>query len=228
MVRFGSAKDFFHTLEGCADNLPLHRGELYLEKHQGTYTTQGRNKKMNRRCEFDLQNLEALCAWAGLEGRPYPYETLEELWKRVLLLQFHDILPGSSIQRVYTESQAEYARIREALTRERDAVLRWLKPEPGAISAYNPTSFPRQVFVKREETWLTGRLPSHGTGLLEAWHGEPNTPREDCLDNGIVRVRFAPDGEIRSLTELATGQEYAGEFLNRLTIYEDPVLPYNA
>ena len=228
VVRFGRAKDFFHELEGCRDNLPLYRGELYLEKHQGTYTTQARNKRMNRRCEFDLQNLEALCAWAGLEGYPYPYETLEDLWKRVLLLQFHDILPGSSIQRVYTESQEEYARIGEALTREREAVLRWLKPEPGAISAYNPISFPRQVFVKRGGKWLTGRLPSHGTGQLEAWRGEPGTPTEDCLDNGILRIRFAPDGEICSLTELATGQEYAGEFLNRLTLYEDPILPYNA
>ena len=226
VVRFGRAADFFHELEGCRDNLPLHRGELYLEKHQGTYTTQARNKCLNRRCEFDLQNLEALCAWAALEGCPYPYETLEELWKRVLLLQFHDILPGSSIQRVYTESREEYTRIGEALTRQREAALRWLKPEPGAISAYNPTSFPRQVFVKQEGKWLTGRLPSHGTGLLEPWRGETNTLQEDCLDNGIVRVCFAPDGQIRSL--VAAGQEYAGEFLNRLTLYQDPYLYYNA
>lgn len=227
VVRFGTAKDFFHGLEKRKDALPLHRGELYLEKHQGTYTTQARNKRMNRRCEFGLQNLEALCVWAGLKGRPYPYEMLEELWKQVLLLQFHDILPGSSIQRVYTESRQTYARIEEVLTREQEAALRWLKPEPGAVSAFNPTSFPRKVFVKREGTWLTGDLPSYGTGLLEPWQGTAE-PVGDCLDNGLVRVRFSPEGHICSLLDLSSGREYAGEYLNRLTLYEDPYLYYNA
>lgn len=227
VVRFGSAGDFFHKLEGEKDALPVHRGELYLEKHQGTYTTQAKNKRFNRQCEFGLQNLEELCARAAVSGYPYPAETLERLWKQVLLLQFHDILPGSSIQRVYTESRAEYAQITEALRREREQALDILKTPGEGCSAYNPTSFDRRVFVKHRDRWLTGVLPAHGANVLESFVGAVRQPA-DCLDNGLVRVSFAPDGTIKHFIDRKTGFDYAGAFLNRLTLYEDPFLPYNA
>ena len=228
VVKFGTARAFFHSLEESREKLPLYRGELYLEKHQGTYTTQARNKLQNRRCEFDLQNLEALCVQAGLRGFPIPRRTLEDLWKQLLLLQFHDILPGSSIQRVYTEALECYAGIQDAIRQQRETVLHFLAEPKNAFSAYNPTSFPRRVFVRQGQTWLTGLLPPHGAAPLELWQGQTSVPRGDVLDNGVVRVRFAPGGEITSLVELASGREYAGDYLNRLTLYEDPYLPYNA
>ncbi|MDP3143610.1 MAG: alpha-mannosidase, partial [Candidatus Omnitrophota bacterium] len=67
-MHFGKAVDFFDRLAQWKDKLPVHQGELYLEKHQGTYTTQGRNKKFNRRCEYALQTLESLCAIAYAKG----------------------------------------------------------------------------------------------------------------------------------------------------------------
>ena len=228
VVKFGTARDFFHDLEESREKLPLYRGELYLEKHQGTYTTQARNKLQNRRCEFGLQNLEALWVQAGLRGYPIPRKTLEDLWKQLLLLQFHDILPGSSIQRVYTEALESYAGIQKAIRQQQEAVLHFLAEQKNAFSAYNPTSFPRRVFIQQGQTWLTGLLPPHGAAPLELWQGQVSVPQGDILDNGVVRVRFAPGGEITSLVELSSGREYAGEFLNRLTLYEDPYLPYNA
>ena len=227
VVRFGTAQEFFHKLEAEKASLPVHRGELYLEKHQGTYTTQAKNKRFNRRCEFGLQNLEELCTRAAAAGYPYPAKTLEQLWKRVLLLQFHDILPGSSIQRVYTESREEYAQIAEALRQEQEKTLEFLKSPGEGYSAYNPTSFPRKVFVKQRDRWWTGTLPPHGADRLEPFGGAAGLPA-DGLDNGVVRVSFADDGTIKSLIDLRTGFDYAGRFLNRLTVYEDPFLPYNA
>ncbi len=70
-------------------------GELYLERCQGCYTTQARNKRFNRKMELALRDLEFVSAAAAhLTGHPYPHDRLEEIWKEVLLYQFHDILPG--------------------------------------------------------------------------------------------------------------------------------------
>ena len=227
VVRFGTAGDFFQKLESEKDALPVYRGELYLEKHQGTYTTQAKNKRFNRQCEFGLQTVEELCVRASNLGHPYPAETLDGLWKRVLLLQFHDILPGSSIQRVYTGSGAEYEQITEALHKERDQALDALKAAGEGWSAYNPTSFDRKVFVKHQGRWLTGTIPAHGADILKPCAEAVRQPA-GCLDNGLVRVIFSPEGSIRHFIDLKTGFDYAGAFLNRLTLYEDPFLPYNA
>ncbi|MDR0451040.1 MAG: glycosyl hydrolase-related protein [Treponema sp.] len=87
---------------------PEWRGELYLELHRGTYTTQGRTKRNNRRAEFALRHAEWI---AALSGEAYPREELDKAWKGTLTLQFHDIIPGSSIRRVYQEAEAAHAGI---------------------------------------------------------------------------------------------------------------------
>lgn len=100
---------FFEKLNEGASRYQTWRGELYLEKHQGTLTSQARNKWFNRKLEKALRELEFASAWAAAVNElAYPAEILEEIWKEVLLYQFHDILPGSSIKRVYDESLARY------------------------------------------------------------------------------------------------------------------------
>jgi alpha-mannosidase len=95
---------------------PEWRGELYLELHRGTYTTQAKTKQYNRRLEFGLRFTEWLAGLAVLEGwAPYPRDTLLACWKNLLTHQFHDIIPGSSIHRVYVEAQAAYQKIEAAL-----------------------------------------------------------------------------------------------------------------
>lgn len=229
VMRFGTSKEFFAKLEKEKEQLPEYFGELYLEKHQGTYTTQAFNKLSNRRCEYALQNLEVLCTMASLKGYKYPKQVLETLWKQVLLLQFHDILPGSSIQRVYTESKEDYLRIAGKIKEQQELVLEFLREEEESIYAYNPTSFSKKVFIKNNDQWLSGELPSLGMGKLEPWANENKmTYTRNSIDNGLLKVVFAEDGTISSMVDKKTGFEYAGEYLNRLTIYEDEYLEYNA
>ncbi len=104
------AVDFFAAAYEESQDLRTWVGELYLELHRGTYTSQAANKRANRECEFLLRDAELLSAMAP---GPYPAEALERLWKLVLLNQFHDIIPGSSVREVYEDSEKDYARVRE-------------------------------------------------------------------------------------------------------------------
>lgn len=108
------AGDFIERLkENCAGKkVPEIRGELYLEFHRGTYTNIAKNKKNNRKSEFLFQDAEFASVLAELfAGRKYRAEELSEGWKLILKNQFHDILPGSSIEEVYNDSDADYASI---------------------------------------------------------------------------------------------------------------------
>ena len=101
---------------GDIKNFPEWRGELYLELHRGTYTTQAKTKRYNRKLEFVLRNTELFAALASLEqASSYPHDELLRHWKTLLTQQFHDIIPGSSINRVYAEAEAAYKKMQTAL-----------------------------------------------------------------------------------------------------------------
>jgi alpha-mannosidase len=124
---------------------PEWRGELYLELHRGTYTTQAKTKAYNRRLEFSLRHTELFFTIAAQEGRAsYPREVLLGFWKKLLTNQFHDIIPGSSITRVYAEAEAEYQKI-EAGLREMTGNLRRqvLAPLEGGLVLFNDLSWER-------------------------------------------------------------------------------------
>ncbi|MFQ3549177.1 MAG: alpha-mannosidase [Armatimonadota bacterium] len=104
--------DFFHKIDGFED-YPQWVGELYLELHRATYTTQGRNKKYNRRAEFLYREAELFSSIAMNMGLKYPYEELNKQWKDILLNQFHDVIPGSSIRQVYIDTDKMYPEIIE-------------------------------------------------------------------------------------------------------------------
>jgi alpha-mannosidase len=111
-VRFGSAVDFFQQLEkSVGSELPTWNGELYLEYHRGTYTTQAKMKRSNRKSEILLHDTEFIATMASIfsDGYHYPHEELTSAWKILCLNQFHDILPGSSIGQVYKEASDQYA-----------------------------------------------------------------------------------------------------------------------
>ena len=152
-VRHSSVKQFFESIASLVDSkmMPVWNGELYLEYHRGTYTTQARNKRLNRKSEFLLHDAEFIATLASLHtGYPYPAEQFNRAWRTVCLNQFHDIIPGSSIGPVYAESQAQYAELASQVTRLRDQALQALADHMQAdLLLVNATSFtqPGLVFI---------------------------------------------------------------------------------
>ncbi|MFY9714338.1 MAG: glycoside hydrolase family 38 C-terminal domain-containing protein [Microbacterium sp.] len=110
-VRVGTPREFFVDAEQEYRSPPVWSGEMYLEFHRGIYTSQSRTKRGNRRNEWLLVEAELWCSMATLtRGADYPHEELDALWREVLLLQFHDILPGSAIAWVHREAEESHAR----------------------------------------------------------------------------------------------------------------------
>ena len=104
--------EFFKDIE--KQGLPKNKyvGELYFQAHRGTYTSQAKTKKGNRKSEFALRECEFWLAISNqIEQTEYPYDELESLWKIVLFNQFHDILAGTSIKRVHEEAEADYKKV---------------------------------------------------------------------------------------------------------------------
>ncbi|XP_078370059.1 alpha-mannosidase 2C1-like isoform X2 [Oculina patagonica] len=121
-VKLSNPQDFFHSLESRdADKLCTWVGELYLELHQGTYTTQGQIKQGNRRSEFLLHDAEFMSTLAFVLGDTnpelYPADELLRIWKLMLLNQFHDILPGSCIKQAADDALESYKEILEGTGR---------------------------------------------------------------------------------------------------------------
>lgn len=152
-VKQSSANAFFESIAPLADSkmMPVWNGELYLEYHRGTYTSQARNKRANRKSEFLLHDAEFLASYASLiTDYQYPITEFQNAWRTVCLNQFHDIIPGSSIGPVYEESQGQYTELTQNVTGLRDEALRALAQElDGEILLVNATSFrqPGLVFI---------------------------------------------------------------------------------
>jgi alpha-mannosidase len=152
-VKQSSVKEFFESIEPLTDSkmMPVWNGELYLEYHRGTYTTQARNKLANRKSEFLLHDTEFIAAYASLIiNYQYPITEFQTAWRTVCLNQFHDIIPGSSITAVYEESQEQYEELTKNVTQLRDQALDALAQKlDGDMLLVNPTSFtqPGLVFI---------------------------------------------------------------------------------
>ena len=144
-VRREFAGKYFKELEArVKDNKRLEtwEGELYFEYHRGTYTSMARNKRSNRKSELGLMDLEFFSVLA--DGKlAYPAAELDKMWKTVLLNQFHDILPGSSIKEVYEVTKEEYARIADTLEKETELRLETLAGEKEGITVWNTTGHNR-------------------------------------------------------------------------------------
>jgi len=149
MVRQEFAGVYFDELkERVKDNrrLPVWEGELYFEYHRGTLTSMARNKKSNRKTELGLMDLELLSVLAG-DKVAYPAKELDAMWKKTLLNQFHDILPGSSIHQVYEVTKEEYAQLKEQISELERERTRALAEEGDGILLVNTTGMRRDDVV---------------------------------------------------------------------------------
>ena len=148
------AIDFFREAKSRSRDLMTWVGELYLELHRGTYTSQAANKRNNRLCEFLLRDVEWLAAFAPGFPESYPQAEIEEAWKLVLLNQFHDIIPGSSVREVYEDSDIDYAKVREVGDRLVDESLRKI------ADAFDTSAMSRPVALFANAGMVTqGEIP---------------------------------------------------------------------
>jgi alpha-mannosidase len=148
--------EFFSRLEADSEALPTWVGELYLELHRGTLTTQANNKKFNRKSELALRDAEMLAALGLPSGGPYPQNALNDAWKTVLLNQFHDIIPGSSIDLVYQDSDRHYGEVLDAAADSKDRAFEHYAKQVDArgegtpVLAFNSLSWKRDDMVAAE------------------------------------------------------------------------------
>lgn len=125
-LKFSNFEQYFKILRReCGDVLPIWNDELYLENHRGVYTTQANIKKLNRLCEINLRNWEILSSLSDiiLKNYSYPSQEIEKSWKILLFIQFHDILPGSSIQDVYYEQEKEMDNLIQKIKKSISTIL---------------------------------------------------------------------------------------------------------
>ncbi|MFF0299861.1 alpha-mannosidase [Streptomyces sp. NPDC004562] len=214
---------FFAKARAEYEDAPVWNGELYLELHRATYTSQARTKQGNRRSEHLLREAELWATTAALHapGYTYPYEKLDRLWKTVLLHQFHDILPGSSIAWVHREAEAEYARVArelQELTAEAVTAL-----GGGGPRVFNTSPFDRAEVVRTPEgTHAYVTVPANGSAPLVADEPErPVTVSGRVLDNGLVRVEIAEDGTLASVFDLRANREVLAGAGNLLRLHTD-------
>ncbi|MEU7855937.1 glycoside hydrolase family 38 C-terminal domain-containing protein [Nonomuraea sp. NPDC049141] len=185
---------------------PVYRGELYLELHRGTLTSQTAMKQGNRRCESLLRAAEYLSAAAStLRDAPYPHADLDEIWRTVLLHQFHDILPGTSIAWVHREARDTYRAVEERLhdlIKQATAALGGERADPRA--AAEPSA-----------------------AVVEVTDGEAGAT---VLDDGLLRVVVDGDGHVVSLLDQRGGREVVppGRRLNELQLFRDEPVRWDA
>jgi alpha-mannosidase len=189
---------------------PVWSGELYLEAHRATFTTQAKTKAGNRRSEHLLREAELWWAAAALyAGADYPYETLDRIWKIVLLHQFHDILPGSSIAWVHREARETYETVRVELETLISQALQALGGTPDAVLNAAPQDRAEVVtLADGSPAWASA--PALGSGR---WQPDlpagvtPVTVDGTVLDNGLLRVEIDADGLLSSVRDLVADRE---------------------
>lgn len=140
------------AMDAPGNRFPTWNGELYLQYHRGTLTSVAKNKANNRRAERLLRELEFLGAMALTQaGASYPSDTLAEFWELVLINQFHDILPGTSIPEVYVDSDNEYGQIFSTLGSQNGpwhaAAQAFAKPGGDQLRLFNFTGQTRSGLV---------------------------------------------------------------------------------
>ncbi|KAF2831734.1 hypothetical protein CC86DRAFT_452695 [Ophiobolus disseminans] len=255
-----SADDFFDRLEKKIENgteLVTWYGELYFELHRGTYTTQSNNKRNNRKSEIMLRDIEYLATLATIKngfgkksGYKYPKKDIDDMWENVLLCQFHDCLPGSSIEMCYDDSDKIYAQV--FLTGERllsDALSELgfddeenLKPDSKLV-ALNTLPWKRSEIVRLPDTTSQAAYGlAHGNGLgpmdvrplLSSYSAstasiKKTSPNVFELRNAQFVVQVT-DGAITSLYDISADRDIIpkGQKAAQLVIYDDKPLYWQA
>lgn len=218
---WGTPSNFFSTLESEAVETPTWSGELYLELHRGTSTSQARAKRGNRRCELALREAELWCSTASVRaGFAYPAKELQGCWEKVLLHQFHDALPGSAISWVYQDMERDHAQVQlvaeELISRalaaldagEEGGELRPVLLNAGPLAVDGVAALGGQPATARE-TLARGTVVETGEGYV--------------LEDGALRVVVDGCGRVVSCVDVASGRDavHASDPANAVELHRD-------
>jgi len=247
LVELRSPQDFFKRLEGDLKDPTVLVGELYFENHRGTYTSQAAVKLGNRRSEEKLHDVEFLSSLATVFCKsPYPFSEIQELWQQVLINQFHDILPGSSIAEVYQDAQKVYQHVLAEGEQFRKNALKSLLRDSEDQTLINTLGCRRLEVIPLPEGSSSQQVNDMGEilGVVEIgpYQLQPLTtslkPENRIvqiieeqygftLENDFVQVKINLEGQITSLLEKTNLRQCiaTNEFANQFVLYED--LPYD-
>ncbi len=255
-VNMSSPVAFFKALEKAGPPDIRYVGELYYQMHRGTYTSQARTKRGNRKSEFALREAEMWSAAAAQKDGKYPAAELKEAWLGVLVNQFHDVLPGSSIGRVYEEAEPVYRRAVEAGDELARRSAGRLAEGSGSVAVFNSLSWDRTALVQlpagvSRATDAKGRpaqvqkvggrilaearIPACGWTCLKPGGGKSRPAREPkvraekgLLENELLRVKINAAGEISGIYDKESGREILAGAGNHFEMYRDVPVSWDA
>jgi alpha-mannosidase len=204
-----TSEEFFDALEAGGGDRPVVTGELYFEYHRGVYTSQARTKRGNRRSERALHDAEFLSCLSS----EYPRAELDRLWKLLLLQQFHDILPGSSIRLVYEDAERDLAAV-----------------EAGADALTGPgDTLANTIGVARREVVGESFYEAAPFGVAHAVEPDDEVRLDGLtLENAHLRVTLSADGALVSVLHKASGREALAAPGNALELYDDRPVAFDA
>ena len=195
-LTLGTVAGFLERLHENAAAYPEWQGELYLETHRGTYTSQATVKRNNRKAEVALHDAEFLCSVAALLGAPYPHAALRDAWTLLCLQQFHDILPGSSIAPVYRESERDFERIfglAQALSTDALEVIG--RQQQGDVLVWNSTGFAAETFVLLPTLPPGAEVRADGRTLATQVHSSGTLVAVTCGSYSICSLEITGDDQ---------------------------------
>ncbi len=236
-VKISTPATFFAEIEAEGGPVERYVGELYFQAHRGTYTTQARIKRGMRRAEFALREAELWGSAAhALRNYDFTPQTLAGAWRKVLLNQFHDILPGSCIQRAAEEAEIDLAAALQIAGDAAQAAAGAFIGEEQGYTVFNSLPWPRrellEVAGKRVEVdvpacgWTSvlpdalrpGPKPAEAAAIAEESAARAT---RTSLENGLLRLQLNERGEVVSLIDKASGRELMAGPGNQFRLYKD-------
>jgi alpha-mannosidase len=246
-ARLASPAEFFADMEKRGRPEQKYVGELYFQLHRAVQTSQAKTKMGNRKSELGLREAEFWgTAARTLMGKTFPIEAADLLWKKVLLNQFHDILPGSSIARVYEEAEADYAHvIAESARIAAESLAALTDDDANAMTVFNSLSWSRSALVELPEgiesteaqevegkCFVEVDVPACGyatvTNSADAAEENSLVARPDLIENAYLRAEFNHRGEMVRLYDKETARDLITDTANVMAMYRDMPTEYDA
>ena len=219
-VEIGRAGDFFEAASAESKDLTTSVGELYFELHRGTYTSQSRTKRLNRLAQQALREAEM---WSVAAGGAYPSTQLSTLWQTLLLNQFHDILPGSSIDWVYEEAERDLGdSVATQASGISEAAMSAIAGSGEQLAIFNTLSHPRREVVNLTGEYERIEAPPCGWSVHVPHPAEEHvTVSDHSMENELLRVEWDDRAVLTSIWDKEAEREVLSGLGNLLQLHED-------